>query len=83
MDVLMIVIGIFTAAGFLRICGRQKKPIKAMAVNSGAGLVLLILTAVITGYLGCGLSVNYVSVFTASVLGVPGEIMLLLIAFVI
>lgn len=83
MDVLMICLGIFFTAAFFYICGRQRKPIKAMAANSASGIVLLILSAAISGFLGCGIPVNYATVIIASGLGIPGVIMLLLIKFII
>lgn len=83
MDVLMIVLGFLAMAAYFGICGRQRRPIKSAAVNSAAGVVLLVLTAVVSGFFGGGISVNYISVFVSSVLGVPGVIMMLLITFVI
>lgn len=83
MDVLMIVLGVFVFVGYIGICGRQRRPIKAMAANSAAGVLMLFLAALVTGFFGSGISVDYITVFTASVLGVPGVIMMLLVMFII
>ena len=83
MDVLMIVLGILVFICYIGICGRQRRPLKAMAANSAAGVILLVLAAVITGFFGCGISVDYITVFAASVLGIPGVAMMLLVMFLI
>ena len=83
MDVLMIIIGIILSVIFFRRCGQQKKPVRAMAANSLAGLAALIAAAVITGFSGCGIAVNGATVLVASVLGVPGVAMILLTVFIL
>ena len=83
MDVLFIVLGIILSVIFLYLCGQQKKPIKAMLVNSLAGIVGLVAAAIITGWSGCGIAVNTATVLIASVLGVPGVAMILVTMFVI
>lgn len=83
MDVLMIVLGCLLFAAYMRLCGSQRKPIKSMAANSALGVLALLLAALISGFLGCGISVDYITVFAASVLGIPGVAMMLLIMFVI
>ena len=83
MDVLMIIIGIILSVIFLHKCGQQKRPVKAMLINSAAGLAGLIAAAVITGFAGCGIAVNSAAVVVAAVLGVPGVAMILLTVFVI
>lgn len=83
MDVLMIILGVVVFLIYVRICGSQRRPLKAMAANSAAGIIMLVLAAVVTGFFGRGISVDYITVFTASVLGVPGAVMIMLIVFVI
>ena len=68
----------FYAAG-----GAQKRPVRAMAINSLAGLVLLCAAAAVSGFLGSPVAVNPASVTLAISLGIPGVIMLLLALFVI
>ena len=81
MDVLVIIIGIILSVIYFHKCGQQKKPLRAMILNSAAGLAMLIVTAVITGFSGCGVAVNVASVLVASVLGVPGVVMILVSLF--
>lgn len=83
MDVLMTIIGAMVFLAYFRLCRKQKAPIKAMALNSGFGLIFLILMAMVTGALGNGLYISYTSVSTAVSLGIPGVIMLLLITYII
>ena len=83
MDVLMIIIGIILFVIYLRKCGQQKRPVKAMLINSAAGIAVLTGAAVITGFAGCGIAVNSATVLIASVLGVPGVAMILLTVFII
>lgn len=83
MDVLMIILGCLMLGAYMRTCGRQRRPVRAMAVNSALGVLALVLAAMITGFLGCGIAVDYITVFTASVLGIPGIAMMLIIMFVI
>lgn len=83
MDVLVIILGIILAVIFLHKCGQQRKPVKAMAVNSAAGLAVLVAAAAITGFMGCGVAVNTATVLTAAVLGVPGVAMILVCVFLI
>ena len=83
MDVLTIIIGIILTVIFLHKCGQQRKPVKTMAVNSAAGLTVLVAAAVITGFMGCGVAVNPATVLTAAVLGVPGAAMILVSVFLI
>lgn len=83
----MTVFSIITAAllmlNFMRLCGAQKHPVRAMAINSAAGLAALCIAAAVSGLLGKGLAVNPASAALAASLGVPGVIMLLLLLFVI
>ena len=83
MDVVMISIGVILSVIFLRKCGQQKKPVKAMVINSMTGLVGLVAAAVVTGFAGCGIAVNIATVLVAAVLGVPGVVMILVTMFVI
>ena len=83
MDVLIIIIGIILSVIFLHKCGTQKKPVKAMLINSLSGVVGLIAAAVVTGFAGYGVAVNTATVLTAAVLGVPGVGMILVCVFLI
>ena len=83
MDVLTIIIGIILSVIFFCKCGQQRKPIKAMVVNSAAGLAVLIAAAIVTGFSGCGIAVNIATVLVAAVLGVPGVVMILVTVFVV
>ena len=83
MDVLMIVLGLIIFFRYAGICGRQRRPLKTMIVNSAAGVIVLVLAAVITGFVGCGIAVDYITVFTAAVLGIPGVAMMLAVMFLI
>lgn len=83
MDVLTIIIGIILFVIFLHKCGQQKRPVKAMAINSMSGLAGLVAAAVITGFAGCGVAVNAATVLTAAVLGLPGVAMILASLFLL
>lgn len=83
MDVVMIIIGIILSVIFFYKCGQQKKPMKAMVINSVTGLMGLMAAAIVTGFSGCGIAVNIATVLIASVLGVPGVAMILVTMFVI
>ena len=83
MDVLMIIIGIILSVIFFHKCGQQRKPVKAMMINSAVGLTGLIGAAIATGFMGCGVAVNGATVLVAAVLGVPGVVMILVTVFVI
>ena len=82
LDILTIIVGIILSVIFFRKCGQQKKPLKAMVVNSAIGLVGLAAAAIITGFMGCGIAVNATTVVAASVLGVPGVVMILVTVFI-
>ena len=83
MDIVLIIVGIILSVIFLHRCGQQKKPLKAMVVNSAFGLTVLVGAAIITGFMGCGIAVNAATVVTATVLGVPGVIMILVTVFIL
>ena len=83
MDILLIIVGIILSVIFLHRCGQQKKPLKAMIVNSAIGLAGLTAAAVITGFMGCGIAVNAATVVTATVLGLPGVVMILVTVFIL
>ena len=83
MDVLTIIVGIILSVIYLRRCGEQKKPIRAMVANSLCGMIGLVVAAVVTGFSGCGVAVNGASVLVAAVLGVPGVVMMLVSLFVL
>lgn len=83
MDVVTIIIGFILSVLFLHKCGAQKKPVRAMLVNSLMGLVGLVAAAIVTGFMGCGVAVNVATVLTAAVLGVPGVIMILVTVFLL
>lgn len=74
MDAVILVLGIIAAMLYLYLCGRQKKAVKTMLLNSLLGVAALAAAAAVSGFLGCGIAVNYASVFVASVLGIPGVI---------
>ncbi len=76
MDVLMMILGAALALTYLYLCGRQKKPIKVMLINSGLGIASLVLSALLTGFSGSGIAVNLVTVLISAVLGIPGAIMI-------
>lgn len=82
MDVLFIILGIILSVIFLHKCGLQKKPVKAMVINSLSGVVGLIAAAVVTGFAGCGVAVNAATVLIAAVLGLPGVAMILVCVFI-
>ena len=83
MDVVMIIIGIILSVIFFYKCGQQKRPIKAMAINSVTGLAGLVAAAIVTGFSGFGIAVNIATVLIAAVLGVPGVVMILVTMFVL
>ena len=83
MDILIIIVGIILAVIFFHNCGQQKKPLKAMVVNSAIGLAGLLAAAIVTGFMGCGIAVNAVTVVVAAVLGVPGVVMILVTVFIL
>ena len=82
MDVLMIIIGIILSVIFFHKCGQQKKPVKAMIINSLTGLAGLVAAAIVTGFSGFGVAVNIATVLIACVLGIPGVAMILVTMFV-
>ena len=75
MDVLMIVLGAVLTAGYLKLCGEQRKAVRTMLLNSGIGIASLFAAAVISGLAGKGIAVNAATVLISAVLGVPGTIM--------
>ena len=83
MDVLMLIVAGVLCLTYLHRCGQQKRPLKAMVINSLAGLTVLVAAAAVTGFMGCGIAVNRVTVLVSSVLGVPGVVMILLTVLVI
>ncbi len=83
METLSIVVGALLLLNYFRLCGRQRRPVKAMAINSLAGLLALCLLAAISGFLGNAVAVNPATVIVSMSLGIPGVIMLLLTLFVI
>ena len=83
MDVVMIIIGIILSVIFFYKCGQQKKPVKAMLINSATGLAGLVAAAIVTGFSGFGIAVNIATVLVAAVLGVPGVLMILVTMFFI
>lgn len=83
MNLLMIILAIVLYFRYFQICGRQRNPIKAMVINSLAGVVLLIILSFTTTFFGEGIGINYATVAISSVLGLPGVIMLYLICFII
>lgn len=68
---------------FMRLCGAQKRPVKAMLINSLTGLAALCIAAAASGFLGSPLTVSPAAVSLAISLGIPGVVMLLLVLFVI
>lgn len=83
MDTVILVLGLLAVFLYMRLCGNQKKPLKAMLINSAAGVAALVAAAVISGMLGNGIAVNHASVLAAVALGVPGVMGMVLILFVL
>lgn len=83
MNVISIISAALLMLNFMRLCGAQKHPVKAMVINSMTGIAALCISAAVCGFLGSPFAVNAASVTLAISLGVPGVIMLLLILFVI
>lgn len=83
MDAVILILGLIALFFYLRLCGSQRKPVKAMLVNSAAGVIALITAAVISGIMGVGIAVNYATVWAAVTLGVPGVIGVVLVMFVV
>lgn len=83
MDAVILILGLIALFFYLRLCGSQRKPVKAMLVNSAAGVIALITAAVISGIMGVGIAVNYATVWAAVALGVPGVIGVVLVMFVV
>lgn len=83
MDTVIMVLGVIALFFYLRLCGSQKRPVKAMVVNSLAGVTALVAAAVISGIMGVGIAVNFASVWAAVTLGVPGVVGVVLVMFVI
>ena len=83
MDAVILILGLIALFFYLRLCGSQRKPVKAMLVNSAAGVIALVTAAVISGIMGVGIAVNYATVWAAVALGVPGVIGVVLVMFVV
>lgn len=83
MNYIMIGLAVILYIRYFQICSAQRKAVKSMLINSLAGVVLLILLSFITNLMGSGISITYSTVTLASVLGLPGVIMLTLLTFVI
>lgn len=83
MDFLVMALGLFSLCLFFGICGKQRKPVKAMILNSVSGLAALTVAAAATGFLGCGIAFNCATALTAVTLGIPGVIAIILIKFII
>lgn len=83
MNTVILILGLLAMFLYLHFCGSQKRPVKAMLVNSAAGVLALMAAAVISGIMGVGIAVNYASVWAAVTLGVPGVIGVVLVMFVI
>ncbi|MCM1055584.1 MAG: pro-sigmaK processing inhibitor BofA family protein [Bacteroides sp.] len=72
MDAVALILGIFAMLLFIRLCGKQRKPVKIMLLNSLSGIALLAAAAVISGSLGHAVAVNYATVWISVALGAPG-----------
>lgn len=72
MNYVMTALGIIFALMYLRICGKQKKPLRTMLLNSAAGAVALIIVSLMTAGLEKAVSVNYITTFISVTLGIPG-----------
>ena len=83
MDYLTIFLAFMLCLRYFLICGRQRKPIQAMAVNSLSGVVLLVILSFLTSFSGEGIGINYATVTVSSILGLPGVAMIFLLSFVI
>lgn len=83
MNYLMIFLAFMLYLRYFQICGRQRKPIQAMVINSLSGVVLLIPLSFFTSLSGAGIGINYATVAVSSVLGLPGVIMVFLLSFIV
>lgn len=83
MDILVMAFGILSLCLFFSICGKQRRPVKAMILNSASGIIALTVTAAATGFLGCGIAFNCATALTAVALGIPGVTAIILIKFII
>lgn len=79
MNILMIVILILLYIRYFQICGRQRKPVKAMLVNSIAGIAALFILSFILSFWGKAVLLNYAATAAAAVLGLPGVMLMLLL----
>ena len=48
MKIFSIIAAVLLMLNFMRLCGAQKRPVRAMAINSLAGLVLLCAAAAVS-----------------------------------
>lgn len=83
MNYLMIFLAFMLYLRYFAICGRQRKPIRSMVINSLSGIVFLILLSFLTSLSGEGIGINYATVAISSVLGLPGVIMTFLLSFIV
>ncbi len=72
MELIFFVLGIVLLILFLFYCKNSRQPIKYSIANMLSGIATLTALAIISG----DIAVNYVTCFTALVLGVPGVIMI-------
>lgn len=83
MNHLMIFLAFMLYLRYFLICGRQRRPIQSMVINSLSGIVFLILLSFFTSLWGEGIGINYATVAISSVLGLPGVIMTFLLSFIV
>lgn len=83
MDAVILIVGTAAMALFIRLCGSQKKPLKAMLLNSLLGIAALAAAAAVSGAAGCGVAVNYVTVFVSVALGIPGVLGIAAVMFLL
>ncbi|MBD5103931.1 MAG: hypothetical protein HDT47_03595 [Ruminococcaceae bacterium] len=83
MDAVVLVLGILAMLLFIRLCANQRRPVKIMLVNSLFGIAALAAAAVISGFMGCGIAVNYATVWVSVALGIPGVMGILTVMFLL
>jgi inhibitor of the pro-sigma K processing machinery len=71
-----IMAGVSAAAVSLAACA-QRHPLRRAGLSALCGCCALGLVKVLTAYTGVGIALNHASAFVASVLGIPGVVLLL------
>jgi pro-sigmaK processing inhibitor BofA len=83
LNVIFILLGISLLYYFIKALLKCKSPLKKAALSMLSGVAALLAVNLVTGLLGAQVAVNFYTVFTSLVLGVPGVVLILVKVFLI